>query len=86
MFPSVLMVHSDMLPSLDNFITFGKDVFAQRPDYRAMAIDIYTTAMNSDHLGDNDRTNGAKVAESLLLNLPGHLDEVYTLPFCNFKS
>ncbi|KIJ55033.1 hypothetical protein M422DRAFT_201012 [Sphaerobolus stellatus SS14] len=65
----------EMLPSLDNYITFGKDVFAQRPDYRAMAVDIYTTAMTSEHLGDNDRVNGSKVAESLLLNLPGHLDD-----------
>ncbi|HEV7738552.1 MAG TPA: hypothetical protein VGO47_14425 [Chlamydiales bacterium] len=65
-----------MLPSLNNFITFGKDVFQNRPDYRAMAVDIYTTAMTNEHLGDNDRTNGCKVAESLLLNLPGHLDDV----------
>ena len=75
-----------MLPTLDNFITFGKDVFAQRPDYRAMAVDIYTTAMTSEHLGDNDRVNGCKVAESLLLKLPGSLDDVgFHYPLSRFR-
>jgi importin-7 len=65
-----------MLPCLDNFISYGKDVFIQRPDYRAMAVDIYTTSMGSEHLGENDRVNGSKIAESLLLNLRGHIDDV----------
>ena len=65
-----------MLPSLDNFVSFGSDVFKARPDYRQMALDIYTTSITSDHLGENDAVNGCKLAESLLLNLRGHLDEV----------
>ncbi|KAF8510510.1 ARM repeat-containing protein [Hysterangium stoloniferum] len=65
----------EMLPSLDNYISFGKDVFIQRPDYRAMAVDVYTTAMTSEHLGENDRVSGSKIAEALLLNLRGHLDD-----------
>lgn len=67
---------AEMLPCLDNFISYGKDVFIQRPDYRAMAVDIYTTSMSSEHLGENDRVNGSKIAESLLLNLRGHIDDV----------
>ena len=67
---------SEMLPCLDNFISYGKDVFIQRPDYRAMAVDIYTTSMTSEHLGENDCVNGSKIAESLLLNLRGHIDDV----------
>lgn len=65
-----------MLPAIDNFISFGKDVFAQRADYRAMAVDIYTTAMSGDDMGEHDQVNGSKVAESLLLNLRGSLDDV----------
>lgn len=66
-----------MLPSLDNFIDFGKDVFAARPDYRAMAVDFFTTAMTSDALsGDVDRVNGCKIGEAILLNLRGHVDDV----------
>ncbi|GJJ15816.1 hypothetical protein Clacol_010094 [Clathrus columnatus] len=65
----------EMLPSIDNFISFGKDVFIQRADYRAMAVDIYRISMTSEHLGEADRVNGSKVAESLLLNLRGYLDD-----------
>jgi hypothetical protein len=65
-----------MLPSLDNFVSYGTDVFRSRADYRQKALDIYTTALSSDHLGDNDRVNGCKLAESLLLNLRGHIDDV----------
>ncbi|KAI0786127.1 ARM repeat-containing protein [Abortiporus biennis] len=65
----------EMLPSLDNFISYGTDVFKARPDYRQMALDIFTTAVTNDHLGENDAVNGCKLAESLLLNLRGHLDD-----------
>lgn len=65
-----------MLPSLDNFVSYGTDVFKARPDYRQMALDIYTTSVTSEHLGENDAVNGSKLVESLLLNLRGHLDDV----------
>jgi len=57
-----------MLPSLDNFVSYGTDVFRARPDYRQKALDIYTTTLSSEHLGENDRVNGCKLAESILLN------------------
>ena len=65
-----------MVPSLDNFIDFGKDMFAQSPEYRRMAIDIYTTALTNAALGDSDRVNGCALGESILLNLRGHVDDV----------
>lgn len=65
-----------MLPSLDNFVSYGTDVFRARPDYRQKALDIYTTTLSSEHLGENDRVNGCKLAESILLNLRGHIDDV----------
>lgn len=67
---------AEMLPSLDNYVSFGGDVFKARPDYRQMVIDIYTTALSSDHLGENDGVNGCKLAESMMLNLRGHVDDV----------
>ena len=66
----------EMLPSLDNFVSYGTDVFKARPDYRQMLLDIYTTSINSDHLGENDAVNGCKLAEAMLLNLRGHVDDV----------
>lgn len=65
-----------MLPSLDNFVSYGTDVFKARADYRQMVLDIYTIAVTSEHLGENDAVNGCKLAESMLLNLRGHIDEV----------
>ncbi|KAG8740759.1 hypothetical protein FRC10_003917 [Ceratobasidium sp. 414] len=65
----------EMLASLDNFICFGKEVFAQRPDYRSMILDIYVTSLTSDHLGEMDSINGCKLMECLIINLPSHLDD-----------
>ena len=64
-----------MLPSLDNFVSFGVDVFKARPDYCQMILDIYQTSITSDHLGENDAVNGCKLAESMLLNLRGAIDD-----------
>ncbi|KAK7462279.1 Nonsense-mediated mRNA decay protein 5 [Stygiomarasmius scandens] len=65
----------EMLPSLDNFISYGTDVFRARSDYRQMVVDIYTTSINNNQLGENDRINGCKLVESALLNLRGSVDD-----------
>jgi hypothetical protein len=65
-----------MLPALDNFLSYGKDVFISRPDYVEKVLDIYVTAITSDQLGENDRRSGSQLAESMLLNLRGHIDQV----------
>lgn len=65
----------EMLPSLDNFVSYGTDVFRSRQDYRQMVVDIYTTSLTSETLGENDRVNGCKLAESILLNLRGQVDD-----------
>ncbi|KAF8887163.1 armadillo-type protein [Infundibulicybe gibba] len=66
---------SKMLPSLDNFVSFGSEVIKNRPDYKQMLVDIYTIAISNPQLGENDRVNGSKLAESILLNLRGHVDD-----------
>ena len=65
-----------MLPSLDNFVSFGGDVIKSRPDYITMLVDIYTESITNDQLGQNDRVNGSKLAECLLLHLRGGIDHV----------
>jgi hypothetical protein len=65
-----------MLPSLDNFVSYGSEVIKSRPDYKQMLLDIYTTSITNNQLGENDRVNGCKLAESILLNLRGHVDDV----------
>ncbi|KAL4081168.1 armadillo-type protein [Scleroderma citrinum] len=66
----------EMLPALDNFLSYGADIFKARRDYRDMTFDIYQTAMTSPQLGDNDRINASKLAESIFLNLQGHVDDL----------
>ncbi|KAJ7464732.1 armadillo-type protein [Mycena galericulata] len=65
----------EMLPSLDNFVSYGSDVIKARPEYQRMLLDIYTTSITSEQLGENDRVNGCKLAESILLNLRGSVDD-----------
>ncbi|KDR83035.1 hypothetical protein GALMADRAFT_238799 [Galerina marginata CBS 339.88] len=65
----------EMLPSLDNFLSYGSDVIKARPDYKQMLVDIYTTSILNEQLGENDRVNGSKLAESILLNLRGAVDD-----------
>ncbi|KAI3621267.1 nonsense-mediated mrna decay protein [Moniliophthora roreri] len=40
-----------------------------------MLVDIYTTSLTNKQLGENDGVNGCKLAESVLLNLRGHVDD-----------
>jgi len=66
----------EMLPSLCNFLLFGKDTFVQHPEYTRMALDMFESSITNDHLGENDAVNGCKLVESILLNLRGHIDDV----------
>jgi len=80
-FADTLLIHYiiEMIPTLDNFLSYGSEMFKSRADYRNMIVDIYTTVLNSDSLGENDFINGSKLADSILLNLRGHVDDVSTL-------
>lgn len=71
-----------MLPSLDNFLSYGGDIIKTRADYKQMFVDIYTTSITNEQLGENDRVNGSKLAESILLNLRGAMDDVRPLFLC----
>ncbi|KAG2125283.1 hypothetical protein BD769DRAFT_1640547 [Suillus cothurnatus] len=65
----------EMLPLLDNFVLYGTEVLKAWPDYRLKVLDMYRTAMTSPQLGDNDKIHGCKLAESMLLNFHGHVDD-----------
>lgn len=74
---------AEMLPSLINFVMFGSEVIKSRSDYKQMLVDIYTTSITNDQLGENDHVNGSKLVESILLILRGSLDEVCSTASCN---
>ncbi|KAG0700607.1 hypothetical protein DFH29DRAFT_876450 [Suillus ampliporus] len=65
----------EILPSLDNFMSYGADVLKARPDHRQKVLDMYCTAMTSPQLGDDGKINGRKLTEPMLLNLHGHVDD-----------
>lgn len=75
-----------MLPSLDNFLSYGSDVIKSHVDYKQMMVDIYNTSITNDQLGENDRVNGSKLAESILLNLRGAVDDVCSLRFLHLRK
>ncbi|KAI7872425.1 armadillo-type protein [Spinellus fusiger] len=71
-----------MLPPLDNYISYGRDVFISNESVQQMMFDIIDTVMKSDHLGEADRVCACKLMESVLLNCRGHVDRCVA-PFLN---
>lgn len=72
----------EILPSLDNYVTFGADKIAQTPTYQAVIFDIIYTVFTNDRLGVQDRLAATKLAQIFLLNLKGHIDQ-YLHPIMN---
>ena len=72
----------EMLPSLDNFMSYGKEVFYARADYCEIILDIYESTMANTQGGENDCVTACKLIESLLLNLRGHVDQARVPLFC----
>ncbi|PWZ00666.1 ARM repeat-containing protein [Testicularia cyperi] len=66
---------SEMLPTIDNCVSYGVDTVQQSPEYKTMLVDIFTTAMSSDQLGVTDQVAACKLADVILLLLRGGVDE-----------
>ncbi|KAG2125236.1 hypothetical protein BD769DRAFT_1668960 [Suillus cothurnatus] len=60
---------------LDRIAHGGDNVQKSSPRWTTL-YHMYRTAMTSPQLGDNDKINGCKLAESMLLNLHGHVDDI----------
>lgn len=65
----------EMLPALDNYISYGSDMLIQNPTYLAAMFDIISTIFTNERLGAMDRICGCKLAEAVMLNLRGHADQ-----------
>ncbi|KAF9361062.1 hypothetical protein BGX26_006150 [Mortierella sp. AD094] len=72
---SALDFIEEMLPSLENYLMYGKEVVSSNENVQHSIYDIIETVMKSDRLGENDRVSACKLAESLLLNCRGHVDK-----------
>ena len=64
-----------MLPALDNFVTFGTQVMIENPNYVDALVVMVDDIFTDEKVGGMDRICGCKLAESVMLNLRGHVDQ-----------
>ena len=64
----------DMLPALDNFVAFGARTMIATPSYVEAVVGMVEDIFRSPNAGGMDRINGCKLAECIMLNLRGHVD------------
>ena len=64
----------DMLPALENFVNYGRDSLVQQPQYLEAIVDMIRSIFKDANVGGVDRICGCKLAEVLMLNLRGHID------------
>jgi hypothetical protein len=69
----------DMLPALDNYVSYGSDMLVQNPAYLAAVVGMVEDIFRDDKVGGVDRICGCKLAETLMLNLRGHIDQYIPL-------
>ncbi|RUS35493.1 armadillo-type protein [Jimgerdemannia flammicorona] len=65
----------EMLPALDNYISYGREVFMTNENIQRMIFDIIETVMKSDRLNESDRVCACKLMEAVLLNCKGRVDQ-----------
>ena len=65
----------DMLPALDNFVSYGSETMIQNPLYIEALVGMVTDIFNDEKVGGVDRIYGCKLAEATMLNLRGHIDQ-----------
>ncbi len=64
----------DMLPALDNFVQYGGPHLVQKPEYVEALYSMVADMFVDDKVGGVDRVCACKLAEAMMLNLPGRID------------
>lgn len=64
----------DMLPALDNFVQFGVPQLIQKSEYVEALYTMVSDMFNDPKVGGIDRICACKLAEAMMLSLPGHID------------
>ncbi|EAT84518.2 hypothetical protein SNOG_08242 [Parastagonospora nodorum SN15] len=65
----------DMLPALENFVNYGTQTLIQNRPYLDAIVDMVRTIFKDDKVGGVDRICGCKLAEIIMLNMRGHVDD-----------
>jgi importin-7 len=64
----------ELVPPVENYVSFGTDVIAQNQEYKDMLFDYFFTVFNTKRLGQTDKISACRLLESVLLHLPGQVD------------
>lgn len=64
----------DMLPALENFVNYGYGTLVENRAYLDAIVDMVRTIFKDEKVGGVDRICGCKLAEILMLNLRGSID------------
>lgn len=64
-----------MLPALDNFVTFGIQTLIENPSYIDAIVIMVEDIFTDEKVGGMDRICGCRLAESVMLNLRGNVDQ-----------
>lgn len=70
-----MLLFIDMLPALDNFVTFGSFTLTQNPAYLQALVGMVEDIFHDEKVGGVDRICGCKLSEALMLNLRGQVDQ-----------
>lgn len=65
----------DMLPALENFVTYGYETLVVQRAYLEAIVDMIRTIFKDEKVGGVDRICGCKLAEILMLTMRGHIDD-----------
>ncbi|KAL4871949.1 hypothetical protein BDV12DRAFT_183499 [Aspergillus spectabilis] len=65
----------DMLPALDNYVAYGSQTLVQNPAYLAAVVGMVEDIFRDEKVGGVDRICGCKLAETVMLNLRGYIDQ-----------
>jgi hypothetical protein len=64
-----------MLPALENFVTYGAPALVQNRSYLDAIVGMIRTIFTDEKVGGVDRICGCKLAETVMLNMRGHVDQ-----------
>ncbi|KAF2859860.1 ARM repeat-containing protein [Piedraia hortae CBS 480.64] len=64
----------DMLPALENFVTYGGSALLQNPPFLDAVMDMTRTIFVDTRGGGGDKICGCRLAEIMMLNLRGGID------------
>ncbi|KAL4778196.1 armadillo-type protein [Aspergillus varians] len=65
----------DMLPALDNYVAYGSQTLVQNPAYLGAVVGMVEDIFRDEKVGGVDRICGCKLAETIMLNLRGYVDQ-----------